>query len=484
MRRKGLRAALAALLALGVVLAFAMSATAADPSTGAASVSAGDGSLTIGVVSQGNAADIHGNVNYWTSPIDPSGSFYWFNQPVSVTDFSFPDTGNGLPVFQSAMIARNIGMGYATPVAFAGPYTVSEEGVYSITAEGNDDVGSVSGTITPAFGLDMTDPVVTTDRTAFYAADPVVTVTATDTISGIENVLFTVDGLRSYSIEPDPLAPGEFSVPFNFLGEGAHFFKWVAFDNAGNAVSGAESFRVDKTAPTTSSNAVALYNGPASIQLTAADDALGSGVAHTYYRLDGSTTVEGAHLTVPAPVNGSAAHTLEFWSVDAVGNEETPHQSVSFTVNSRHTIRVLPVVNGTITPSGTATINLGASSAVYRIRPRIGYHITSLRVDGLFVSARPSYQFTNVVANHTLGATFAINRYTITPSRSNKHGRITPSTKQTVNYGSRKTFTMKAYARYKIKKVVVDGVSVGAKTSYTFSNIKRNHTIRVYFVRK
>jgi hypothetical protein len=43
---------------------------------------------------------------------------------------------------------------------------------------------------------------------------------------------------------------------------------------------------------------------------------------------------------------------------------------------------------------------------------------------------------------------------------------------------------MKAYNHYKISKVVVDGKSVGAKSSYRFSHIKASHTIRVYFVHK
>ena len=49
-----------------------------------------------------------------------------------------------------------------------------------------------------------------------------------------------------------------------------------------------------------------------------------------------------------------------------------------------------------------------------------------------------SYDFTNVTANKTISASFAINTYTITPS-AGAHGSISPATVQTVNYGGSRT---------------------------------------------
>lgn len=86
----------------------------------------------------------------------------------------------------------------------------------------------------------------------------------------------------------------------------------------------------DVTAPTTASNAQATYTGSASIRLTATDNVGGSGVAHTYYVLDGAAQTEGT--TVGTSVLG--AHSLEFWSVDVSGNVESPHKTVSFTVTA------------------------------------------------------------------------------------------------------------------------------------------------------
>ena len=56
-------------------------------------------------------------------------------------------------------------------------------------------------------------------------------------------------------------------------------------------------------------------------------------------------------------------------------------------------------------------------------------------------------------------------------------GRIIPAGKISVNAGTDKTFQIVANNGYQILEVKVDGVSVGAKTSYTFTKVSANHTI-------
>ncbi|NOZ69014.1 MAG: hypothetical protein GXP46_07170, partial [Deferribacteres bacterium] len=50
-----------------------------------------------------------------------------------------------------------------------------------------------------------------------------------------------------------------------------------------------------------------------------------------------------------------------------------------------------------------------------------------------------------------------------------------------VYYGQDKTFTIIPATGYKAGDVLVDDVSVGAVTSYTFSNVKSDHTIIATF---
>ena len=60
-------------------------------------------------------------------------------------------------------------------------------------------------------------------------------------------------------------------------------------------------------------------------------------------------------------------------------------------------------------------VNYGADQA-FTITPDARYHVADVLVDGVSVGAVTSYTFTNVTANHTIAATFAIDTYTITAS--------------------------------------------------------------------
>ncbi len=62
-------------------------------------------------------------------------------------------------------------------------------------------------------------------------------------------------------------------------------------------------------------------------------------------------------------------------------------------------------------------------------------------------------------------------------------GSINPGGNVYVTAGQGKTFTIAADQGYKISDVLVDGKSVGAVTSYTFSNVSTAHTIEVIYLK-
>jgi hypothetical protein len=70
--------------------------------------------------------------------------------------------------------------------------------------------------------------------------------------------------------------------------------------------------------------------------------------------------------------------------------------------------------------------------------------------------------------------------YTITAS-AGTGGTISPSGSVTVAQGSSKSFTIASNPGYYTAGVTVDGTSVGAVSSYTFSNMTANHTISATF---
>jgi uncharacterized repeat protein (TIGR02543 family) len=145
----------------------------------------------------------------------------------------------------------------------------------------------------------------------------------------------------------------------------------------------------------------------------------------------------------------------------------------------QYTITASAGPNGSITPSGSVVVNSGASQA-FTITANAGYHIEDVLADGVSQGTTGTYTFTNVTANHTISATFAINTYTIAAS-AGANGSISPNGSVTVNHGANQTFTITPDGGYNVANVLVDGVSVGAVTSHTFTNVTTNHTIAATF---
>src|SRR5208337_3104750 len=144
---------------------------------------------------------------------------------------------------------------------------------------------------------------------------------------------------------------------------------------------------------------------------------------------------------------------------------------------SQLTITVTQSSNGQIS-SGTTTVNYG-DNQTFTITPNTGYSIASLTVDGSPVTAASSYTFSNIEASHTITATFTINTYTITVTQGD-NGVIAPGT-TTINFGGNQTFTITANTGYYIADVSVNGSSVDAVSSYTFTNVQAAYTISATF---
>ncbi|MDQ7786429.1 MAG: DUF1566 domain-containing protein [Thermodesulfovibrionales bacterium] len=81
---------------------------------------------------------------------------------------------------------------------------------------------------------------------------------------------------------------------------------------------------------------------------------------------------------------------------------------------------------------------------------------------------------------NTITATFTLKNYTIT-SFAGAGGSISPSGTVTVNQGAGQAFAITPNANYRISDVLVDGLSVGASATYSFSNVITNHTIKASF---
>lgn len=167
------------------------------------------------------------------------------------------------------------------------------------------------------------------------------------------------------------------------------------------------------------------------------------------------------------------AHTFNF-----AGTEAVNHTISATFAQFAYTITVDNVENGTITP-GTG-IFMHGTTPTFTINPAVGYGIVDVLVDGESVGAVSTYTFAALTGNHTITATFAQYQYTIQANAS-FGGSITPSGVVNAMHGENKFFSIAPATGYHIADVFVDGVSVGAQTQYSFTNIEANHSIVAQF---
>jgi lysophospholipase L1-like esterase len=178
-------------------------------------------------------------------------------------------------------------------------------------------------------------------------------------------------------------------------------------------------------------------------------------------------------------VDGSDLGVLADYTFSNVTTDHTI--SVTFTPVT-YTITASAGPNGSISPLGSVSVNEGASQA-FTITPNPNYQVASVLIDGVDEGPLTTYTFTAVNQNHTISATFTPITHTITAS-AGANGSISPPGAVSVNQGSNQSFTITPNAGYNIADVLVDGSSVGAVASYTFTNVTANHTISATFVIK
>ncbi len=169
-------------------------------------------------------------------------------------------------------------------------------------------------------------------------------------------------------------------------------------------------------------------------------------------------------------VSQGAITTFNFTNVQ--GNHTI---SATFTALGPYTLAASAGANGTITPPGNTPVACGGSQG-YTITPAANYHVADVLVDGVSQGAVTTFNFTNVQANHTIAASFAITNYVITAS-SGANGSIAPVGADTVAAGSSPTFTMTANSGYYLSGLLVDGGAVTPAPTYQFTNVQANHTI-------
>ncbi len=154
--------------------------------------------------------------------------------------------------------------------------------------------------------------------------------------------------------------------------------------------------------------------------------------------------------------------------------------SAGWEINT-YTITATAGANGAIDPSGSVSVNHGATQ-IFTFIPVAGYQVDQVKVDNVVTSTTGNqYTFNNVTCDKTINVTFKRITYTITAS-AGTNGSINPSGTTVVNHGANQTFTFTPSTGYQVDTVKVDGTAQSpAPDSHTFTDVTAPHTIDVTF---
>src|SRR6185369_3335404 len=189
-------------------------------------------------------------------------------------------------------------------------------------------------------------------------------------------------------------------------------------------------------------------------------------------------TADSIHYVDDVIVDGVSQGPIDTYTFTNVTTTHTIQ--VVFALNS-YTITATAGSNGVLTPSGSVSVNAGTNKTI-SVTPNTGYHIAGVIVDGTPQGAITSYTFTNVMANHSMSASFAIDSFTIIASTSGTgSGTLSPSGTSIVLYNGSKSYSITPAAGSHLLNVTVNGVSKGAITTYNFTAVKANQTISAVF---
>ena len=281
---------------------------------------------------------------------------------------------------------------------------VDKEGVNRITFYSVDQAGNQEQPQTVEVKVDKTAPVTVSDAAASWSAEEVsVNLTATDAQSGVAKTFYSVNGSE--------YAEG---TSFTVDQEGVSQVSFYSVDAAGNQEQAQTvEVKVDKTAPATASNAVTTWSKEdVTVELTSTDKH--SGVAKTFYSVNGSEYVEGTSFTV----DKEGVNKVTFYSVDAAGNTESV-QTADVKID-----RTAPVVE--LNPSAEFKLGTSVKLSYTATDSQSGIASEKLTVSGP--------QGDQVLNN---GESLTVNKpgvYTVTVTATDVVGQTTTVQKQFVVY--------------------------------------------------
>jgi hypothetical protein len=210
---------------------------------------------------------------------------------------------------------------------------------------------------------------------------------------------------------PTSTSYSDFSTTPVAVTAGAHTLKFVGLNSAGgDNTAFIDNARITISNGTPPAITTQPANATVNVGQTATFSVVASGTAPLSYQwFKNGTAISGAtsaSYTTPATVAGDNGAKFKVTVTNSVGSATS--NDATLTVNiPTYTITATAGAGGSLTPSGTVTVNSGASQT-FTIAANAGYQIAGVTVDGSSVGAVASYTFTNVTANHTIAASFSL----------------------------------------------------------------------------
>jgi uncharacterized cupredoxin-like copper-binding protein len=241
--------------------------------------------------------------------------------------------------------------------AYTAPVDVTAAGSHMLHYRATDNANNVSPEGMVSFTVtappDTTPPTVNATVAGNNTAKATVTVTATDSGSGVKSTEYKLDNG----------AWTAYTAPVDVTTAGAHTLAYRATDNANNvSAEGSVNFTVtaapDTTPPTVNAAVAGNNTAKATVTITATD--AGSGVKSTEYKLDSG---QWTAYTAPVDVTAAGSHMLHYRATDNANNV-SPEGMVSFTVTAPPDTTA-PTVNASVAGNNTAkaTVTVTATDA-------------------------------------------------------------------------------------------------------------------------
>jgi M6 family metalloprotease-like protein len=229
----------------------------------------------------------------------------WYTTPQTLT-FTAADTGGSL---LRAVQTRDNGGSWVD-----GSSITLGNGVHTLDYRAVDNADNAETPHSATVHVDTLAPVTTSDPlSGWYARSRPLRFYATDNLSGVASTSWRVDG---GAWQTGSAVPGHF---WRRKPSGEHTIEFSSRDVAGlYEPIHTVVFKLDHVPPATTDNAPpGTVLDPVTVTLTPTD--AHSGVAATWYSLNGLPWAQGTSITLPS-IHYLVTDTIAYYSVDAVGN--------------------------------------------------------------------------------------------------------------------------------------------------------------------